>query len=120
MQNLEQSFFEVVSFLCLTCSKLAWFFQTLCDDFDTKQLIWDWKHAIVHICNFSHQEDVSEDEIEDVSANRAATLLYVLKQIAVSSSLCEKKALALLFHDYTEKFLDLKLVGKVLITFHNS
>ena len=29
--------------------------------------------------------------------------------------MCEKKAIALLFHDYNEKFLDLRLVGKVSI-----
>eukprot|EP00795_Rhopilema_esculentum_P013768 gene13768-4694_t len=58
-------------------------------------------------------DDVTEQEAEDAGANRAATLLYILKKVAYSSSVCEKKAISLLFHDYKERYLDLKLVGKV-------
>ena len=65
--------------------------------------------------SFLFQDDLTEYEIEDISANRAATLLYVLKTVACSSSTFEKKAIAFLFHDYKEKFLDMKLVGKVSI-----
>ena len=63
------------------------------------------------------QDDVTEQEAEDAGANRAATLLYILKKVAYSSSVCEKKAISLLFHDYKERYLDLKLVGKVCLAF---
>ena len=63
------------------------------------------------------QENLTEGEVEDLSANRGATLLYVLKTVACSSSICEKRAIALLFQDYKERLLDMKLVGKVSISY---
>eukprot|EP00794_Sanderia_malayensis_P017373 gene17373-19112_t len=53
------------------------------------------------------------DHHEDLDANFTSTLLLVIKQISLSSKLCESKALALLFHDYKQNFLDNKLVAKV-------
>ena len=56
---------------------------------------------------------MSEEEAEDDGVNRACSLLYVLKEVAISSSVCEKKAIAALFHDHRESFLDQELVKKV-------
>ena len=56
---------------------------------------------------------LSDEESEDEGVNRSSSMLACLKQIAVISPICEKRAIALLFQAVKEKFLDRDLVKKV-------
>ena len=56
---------------------------------------------------------LSDEESEDEGVNRSSSMLACLKQIALISPICEKRAIALLFHAVKEKFLDKDLVKKV-------
>jgi len=57
---------------------------------------------------------LSDEESEDEGVNRSSSMLACLKQIALISPICEKRAIALLFQAVKEKFLDKDLVKKVL------
>ena len=56
---------------------------------------------------------MSEEEREDEGVNRSSSMLACLKQIALVSPICEKRAIALLFQAVKEQFLDKDLVKKV-------
>ena len=56
---------------------------------------------------------MSEEEREDEGVNRSSSMLACLKQIALISPVCEKRAIALLFQAVKEQFLDKDLVKKV-------
>ena len=56
---------------------------------------------------------MSEEEREDEGVNRSSSMLACLKQIALISPICEKRAIALLFQAVKEQFLDKDLVKKV-------
>ena len=56
---------------------------------------------------------MSEEEREDECVNRSSSMLACLKQIALVSPICEKRAIALLFQAVKEQFLDKDLVKKV-------
>ena len=58
---------------------------------------------------------MSEEEREDEGVNRSSSMLACLKQIALISPMCEKRAIALLFQAVKEQFLDKDLVKKVKI-----
>ena len=59
------------------------------------------------------KETLSEEETEDEGVNRSSSMLACLKQIALISPICEKRAIALLFQAVKEQFLDKDLVKKV-------
>ena len=59
------------------------------------------------------KETLSEEEREDEGVNRSSSMLACLKQIALISPICEKRAIALLFQAVKEQFLDKDLVKKV-------
>ncbi|CAH3032263.1 unnamed protein product [Porites lobata] len=59
-------------------------------------------------------ETLSEEEREDEGVNRSSSMLACLKQIALISPICEKRAIALLFQAVKEQFLNKDLVKKVL------
>ena len=56
---------------------------------------------------------LSDEESEDEGVNRSSSMLACLKQIALISPICEKRAIALLFQAVKEKFLVKDLVKKV-------
>ena len=56
---------------------------------------------------------MSEEEREDEGVNRSSSMLACLKEIALISPICEKRAIALLFQAVKEQFLDKDLVKKV-------
>ena len=56
---------------------------------------------------------MSEEEREDEGVNRSSSMLACLKQIALISPICEKRAIALLFQAVKEQFLNKDLVKKV-------
>ena len=56
---------------------------------------------------------LSNEESEDEGVNRSSSMLACLKQIALISPTCEKRAIALLFQAVKEQFLDKDLVKKV-------
>lgn len=56
---------------------------------------------------------MSEEEREDEGVNSSSSMLACLKEIALISPICEKRAIALLFQAVKEQFLDKDLVKKV-------
>ena len=56
---------------------------------------------------------MSEEEREDEGVNRSSSMLACLKEIALISPICEKRAIALLFQAVKEQFLNKDLVKKV-------
>ena len=56
---------------------------------------------------------LKECESEDEGVNRSASVLATLAHITLSSPICEKRAIAMLFQATKEQFLDEDLVRKV-------
>lgn len=74
------------------------------------------KHGKTHFIYFLLyfiKPSLSDEENEDEGVNRSSSMLACLKQIALISPICEKRAIALLFQAVKEQFLDKDLVKKV-------